>query len=352
LLISGAGPNGDLRVTVETGATPTAECRQVPMLTLADLETATTLVRPLVPATPQHAWPLLAKRAGAEVWVKHENHTPIGAFKIRGGITYMDWLRRSDPRVRGVITATRGNHGQSIALAGRRAGLSVTILVPHGNSVEKNAAMATFGAEIVVHGRDFDEAKAHAARLAEAQGLHYVPSFHPALVRGVATYALELFRSMADLDTVYVPIGMGSGICGLIGVRDLLGLKTEIVGVVAALAPAVALSFDAGYPVPTNSAATFADGVACREPDAQALAIIRKGAVRVVRVGEEEIAEAIRIYWSATHNVAEGAGAAPLAALLKEQGRMAGRRVALILSGGNIDADALRTVLEGRTPVV
>ena len=320
------------------------------MFSLADLEAAAELVRPLVPPTPQHAWPLLAQRTGAEVWVKHENHTAVGAFKIRGGITYMDWLKRSGPKANGVITATRGNHGQSIALAARRAGLPVTILVPHGNGVEKNAAMASFGAELVVHGQDFDEAKGYAAQLAKERGLHFVPSFDPELVKGVATYALELFRAVPDLHAVYAPIGMGSGICGLIAVRDLLGLKTEIVGVVAEAAPAIALSVEAGHPVPTNSAQTFADGMACREPDARALDIIRKGAARVVRVAEDEIAEAIRVYWAATHNVAEGAGAAPLAALTKEGDRMRGRRVGLILSGGNIDAEALRTVLDGRTP--
>ncbi len=320
------------------------------LFSLADLEAAADLVRPLVPATPQYAWPLLAERTGAEVWVKHENHSPIGAFKVRGGIAYMDWLKRVHPKVEGVITATRGNHGQSIALAARRAGLSATILVPHGNSVEKNRAMKSFGAELVVHGRDFDEAKHHAGKVAAERGLHYVPSFDVELVKGVATYALELYRAVPDLAAVYAPIGMGSGICGLIAARDLLGLKTEIVGVVAAAAPAVALSFEAGRPVPTNSAHTFADGMACREPDARALAIIRKGAARVVRVEEDEIAEAIRLYWTATHNVAEGAGAAPLAALLKERGRMGAKRVGLILSGGNIDTDVLRTVLEGRTP--
>ena len=322
----------------------------MPLFSLADLEAAADLVHALVPPTPQYAWPLLAERAGAEVWVKHENHTPIGAFKIRGGIAYMDWLKRSGLEVSGVISATRGNHGQSIALAGRRAGLSVTILVPHGNSVEKNAAMESFGAELIVHGRDFDEAKAYAARLAKERGLHFVPSFDRELVKGVATYALELFRAVPDLSTVYAPIGMGSGICGLITVRDLLGLRTEIVGVVAEAAPAVALSVAAGHPVPTNSARTFADGMACREPDPQALDIIAKGAARVVRVAEDEIAEAMRTYYTATHNVAEGAGAAPLAALLKERDRMRGKRIGLILSGGNIDADMLRTVLDGRTP--
>jgi threonine dehydratase len=322
------------------------------LFSLAELEAAAAVVGAVVPQTPQYAWPLLAARVGAEVWVKHENHTPIGAFKLRGGVVYMDWLARSGPRPSGVITATRGNHGQSIALAGRRAGLPVTILIPHGNSAEKNAAMQGFGAELIVHGRDFDEAKARAFELARERKLHYVPSFHPVLVKGVATYALELFRAVADLDTVYVPIGMGSGICGLIAARDLLGLRTEIVGVVAAAAPAVALSVAAGHPVPTNQASTFADGMACREPDPEALAIIAKGAARIVRVEEDEIAEAIRMLWAATHNVAEGAGAAALAALLKERYRMRGRRVGLILSGGNIDTDVLRTVLDGRTPMV
>jgi threonine dehydratase len=326
------------------------------LFSLADLEAAAALVRTVVPETPQYAWPLLASATGAEVWVKHENHTPIGAFKLRGGLVYMDWLKRrgsnSGPRVSGVVTATRGNHGQSVALAGRRAGVPVTILVPHGNSAEKNAAMAGFGAELVVHGRDFDEAKARAAEVARERTLHNLPSFDPLLVKGVATYALELFTAVADLHTVYVPIGMGSGICGVIAARDLLGLKAEIVGVVAAAAPAVALSVEAGRPVPTRSAMTFADGMACREPNADALAIIARGAVRIVRVEEAEIAEAIRLMWTATHNIAEGAGAAPLAALIKERDRMRGRRVGLVLSGGNIDTDMLRTVLSGQTPVV
>jgi threonine dehydratase len=320
------------------------------MFSLAELEAAAELVRTVVPETPQYPWPLLASRTGAEVWVKHENHTPIGAFKVRGGLVYMDWLKRSGPRVSGIVTATRGNHGQSAALAGRRAGLPVTILIPRGNSAEKNAAMEGFGAELIVDGRDFDEAKARAMELAEERHLHFLPSFHPLLVKGVATYALELFRAVADLDTVYVPIGMGSGIGGVIAVRDLMGLTTEVVGVVAAGAPAVALSVEARRPVPTSAARTFADGVACREPHPEALAVIANGAARIVRVEDDAIAAAIRLYWAATHNVAEGAGAAPLAALMQERERMRGRRVGLILSGGNIDTEVLRTALEGRTP--
>jgi threonine dehydratase len=324
----------------------------MPPFSLAELEAAAALVRFVVPETPQYAWPLLAEHTGAEVWVKHENHTPIGAFKLRGGVVYMDWLMRSGPKLGGVVTATRGNHGQSIALAGRRAGLPVTILIPRGNSAEKNAAMTGFGAELIVHGRDFDEAKARAMALAGEKGLYYVPSFDPLLVKGVATYALEFFRAVPELDTVYAPIGMGSGICGLIAVRDLLGLTTEIVGVVAAAAPAVALSVEAGHPVPTNSAATFADGLACREPHPDALAVIARSAARIVRVAEDEIAAAIRLFWAATHNAAEGAGAAALAALLQERDRMQGKRVGLVCSGGNIDAGVLRTVLEGHTPAV
>jgi threonine dehydratase len=317
-----------------------------------DLEAAAALVRMVMPETPQYAWPLLASATGADVWVKHENHTPIGAFKVRGGLIYMDWLKRSGPKVSGVVTATRGNHGQSIALAGRRAGLPVTIVIPQGNSAEKNAAMQGFGAGLVVHGRDFDEAKAHAIELARARNLYYLPSFDPLLVKGVATYALEFFRAVTDVHTVYVPIGMGSGICGVIAVRDLLGLSTEIVGVVAAAAPAVALSVEAGHPVPTNSARTFADGMACREPHADALAIIASGAARIVRVEEAEIAEAISLLWTATHNIAEGAGAAPLAALIKDRDRMRGKRVGLVLSGGNIDSEMVRSVLGGQTPAV
>jgi threonine dehydratase len=317
---------------------------------LPELETTTELVRTMLPATPQYAWPLLARRTGAEVWVKHENHTPIGAFKLRGGVTYMDWLKRSHAGAGGVISATRGNHGQSIALAGWRAGIPVTILVPEGNSAEKNAAMRSLGAELIVHGRDFDAAKEHAAHLARERKLHFVPSFHPLLVKGVATYALEMLRAVPGLQTVYVPIGMGSGICGLIAVRDLLGAKAEIVGVVAETAPAVALSVAAGRPVATPEARTFADGIACRDPDPEAVAIIAKGAARIVRVSEDEIAEAMRILYTATHNIAEGAGAAPLAALLKERAAMRGRCVGLILSGGNIDSGVLARVLEGKTP--
>ena len=324
----------------------------MPMFTLAELEAAVPLVRRVVPATPLHAWPLLGKRTGVRVWVKHENHTPIGAFKIRGGVVYLDALMRREPQVKGVVTATRGNHGQSIALAAASAGFPCTLFIPHGNSREKNAAMRAFGAELAVVGADFDESAEHAARFAKERGYHFVPSFHRDLVKGVATYALEMFQAVPDLDVVYVPIGMGSGICGLITVRDLLGLDTEIVGVVAENAPAVALSYEARRIVPTNSAATFADGMACRVPHPEALAIMLEGAARMVRVREDEIADAMRAYYEDTHNLTEGAGAAALAALMQEKDAMAGKRVGLVLSGGNIDREVYAEVLAGRTPDV
>jgi threonine dehydratase len=322
----------------------------MPLFTLDELAAATATVRTYVPPTPAYAWPLLAERVGATVVVKHENHTPTGSFKARGGLVYVDALCRADRNLKGLVTATRGNHGQSVALAAARNGVPVVIVVPEGNSREKNAAMQAFGGELVTGGKDFDESRAVAAQIQNERGYHFVPSFHRDLVKGVATYALELFKSFADLDVVYVPIGMGSGICGMITVRDLLGLKTEIIGVVAENAPAFALSFAAGQPVPTNSARTFADGVACRDPQADAFAIIKTGAARVVTVSEDEIAEAIRIYYTTTHNLAEGAGAAPLAALLKEKARYAGKRAGLILSGGNIDMPVLAQVLRGETP--
>jgi threonine dehydratase len=309
------------------------------MFDLAELERAHTIVGAAMPPTPAHAWPLLAQRLGTSVVVKHENHTPIGAFKVRGGLTYLDRLKREQPDVPGIISATRGNHGQSLAFAASRAGIPATIYVPHGNSVEKNRAMEAFGATLVEHGDDFQAAREESMRHGERAGLHMVPSFHRDLVIGVATYALELLRSAPDLDVLYVPIGQGSGICGCILARDLLGRNTEIVGVQSTEAPSYALSFAAGKVVNTNGSDTQADGMATRNPDADALAIILKGASRIVQVTDAEIGGAIRAYWTDTHNLAEGAGAAPLAAALSEKGRLAGKRVGLILSGGNIDFD-------------
>jgi len=310
-----------------------------------ELFAAAQIVGAAIPPTPQIRWPLLGARTGAEVWVKHENHGPVGAFKLRGGIVYIDGLARAPHLVAGLVAATRGNHGQSIAYAAARAGIRATIVVPHRNSREKNAAMRALGAELIEHGRDFQEALEFAQRLATERGLHMVPSFDPVLVCGVASYALEFFGAVADLDTVYVPIGLGSGICGMIAAREALGLRTKIVGVVAENAPAYALSFAEGRVVTTESADTIADGVACRVPLAEAVGVINRWAERVVTVGEAEIATAMRYYFSDTHNVAEGAGAAPLAALLKERAATERRRVGLVLSGGNVDREVYARVL-------
>src|SRR5579863_9798996 len=312
------------------------------MFNLAELERAQDIVHAAMPATPAHAWPLLAERLGTNVVVKHENHTPIGAFKVRGGLVYLDRLKREQPQVSGIISATRGNHGQSLAFAADCNNVPLTIYVPHGNSVEKNRAMKAFGASLVEYGADFQEAREEAERHAQREGLHIVPSFHRDLVLGVATYALELFRAASDLDVLYVPIGQGSGICGCILARDLLGLKTEIVGVQSTEAPSYALSFASGTIVSTNSSNSRADGMATRVPDSEALAIIRKGASHIVQVTDDEIGAAIRSLWTDTHNLAEGAGAAALAAALQEKAKLRGKRVGLILSGGNIDFELFR----------
>jgi threonine dehydratase len=312
---------------------------------LAALEAAAALVHGVVPPTPQYRWPLLSRRVGAEIWVKHENHTPIGAFKVRGGVVYLDDLKRSRPEIKGVVTATTGNHGQSVAYSAAALGLAATIVVPEGNNPGKNRAMRGFGATLVEIGHDFQAAYEHAAALAERENLHLVRSFHPLLVRGVASYALELFRAVADLDVVYVPVGLGSGICGVIAARDALGLTTEVVGVVAETAPTYALSFAAGHPVPTNRANTLAEGLAVRVPDPEALAIILKGAARIVTVSEAEIRQAARAMFNDTRNLAEGAAAAPLAAALQERARLSGKRVALVQSGGNIERALLADVL-------
>ncbi|HEX6443163.1 MAG TPA: threonine dehydratase, partial [Stellaceae bacterium] len=315
------------------------------MTSLADLEAAAELVHRMVPPTPQYCWPLLSCRLGAEVWVKHENHTAIGAFKVRGGVVYLDDLRRSQPQLRGVVTATTGNHGQSVAFSASALGLAATIVVPNGNNPAKNRAMRGFGANLVEVGHDFQAAYEHASVLAERENLHFVRSFHPLLVRGVASYALELFRAIAAIDVVYVPIGLGSGICGVIAARDALGLTTEVIGVVAENAPTYARSVAAGRPVPTNRADTLAEGIAVRVPDEEALAIILKGAARIVTVSEGEIRQAARAMFSDTRNLAEGAAAAPLAAALKERVHLTGKRVALIQSGGNVERALLPELL-------
>ena len=310
----------------------------------AELEAAAQIVYRHMPPTPQYRWPLLGEAAGTEVWLKHENHTPIGAFKIRGGLRYFYDLA-NEHRPRGVITATRGNHGQSVALCARSYGIPATIVVPYGNSVEKNAAMRALGAKLIEHGSDFQAAKEHAEALAKEEGLHMVPSFHRLLVAGVGTGSLELFRAVADLQTVYVPIGQGSGICGAAAARNALGSRAEIVGVVSAQARAYAASFAEKKAVEVEVTTKLSDGLAVRTPDPDAVDIICREVDRIVEVTDEEVAEAIALVFQATHNCAEGAGAAPLAALRKERAQLKGRKVAAVLSGANIDRPLFAEIL-------
>jgi len=324
----------------------------MPLFSTEDIEAARSLVYSQMSPTPQIIWPLLGERVGAQVVVKHENHAPTGAFKVRGAITFIDWLKREHPEARGIVTATRGNHGQAQARAARAAGLEAKVYVPEGNSVEKNAAMRAFGADLSVFGSDFDTAKDEAMRAAEAGDYYPVPPFHPELVRGVATYGLELLTAHPDLDTIYVPIGCGSGIVGTITARDALGLSTKIVGVVSTQAAGAKLSVEAGHLIETESARTFADGMAVRVPVQAAFDIYSTGVDRIVAVSETEIAAAIRMYFETTHNLAEGAGAAPLAALIQERKAMAARKVAVVLSGGNIDTGWYARVLAGGVPDV
>jgi len=320
------------------------------MFSVDDLKAASAVVYRQMLPTPQIHWPQLSRRTGAEVIVKHENHAPTGAFKVRGGITFIDWLQRTHPDARGIITATRGNHGQSQARAASAAGLAAKIYVPRGNSVEKNAAMRAYGGQVIEHGDDFDEAKAEAIRVAESEGLFVVPPFHPELLRGVSTYGYELLTTHPDLDTIYVAIGCGSGVCGTITARNALGLDTKIVGVVSENAQTAKLSVEAGRMVETNSATTFADGMAVRMPVQSAYDIYATGADRIIAVSDDEIADAIRAYFTDIHNLAEGAGAGPLAGLMQERDRMQGKKVGVILGGGNIDTGWFSKVLMGQTP--
>jgi threonine dehydratase len=322
--------------------------------TLADIESAAALVRQVMPPTPQFAWPLLAQRLGTEVWVKHENHTPTGAFKVRGGLVYLDGLARREPACPGIVSATRGNHGQSLALAARRHGIGATIVVPHGNSREKNAAMQAFGATLVEHGEDFQAATEHAAALAAREGLHRVPSFHADLVRGVATAWLEFFQAVPQLDVVFVPIGLGSGLCAAIAARAALGRRMRLVGVVSAHARAYALSLAQGQPVESPVSTQLADGMACRVPDPTALTVMAGQLDGVVEVTDAEVAQAMKALYLDTHNVAEGAGAASLAAALQRArtnpGEIAGRCVGLTLCGGNVDHEVFAQVLGAPMP--
>ncbi len=313
--------------------------------TLSQLEAAARTVHAVVPPTPQYAWPLLAERLGAEVWVKHENHTPVGAFKIRGGLVYFDDFDAA--RASGVIAATRGNHGQSVGFGARRSGVPAVIVAPHGNSREKNAAMRALGVELIEHGDDFQASVEYARELAAERRLEMVPSFHPLLVRGVGTYALELLRAAPELDVVYVPIGLGSGICGVLTAREALGSRAEVVGVVSAHAPAYAESFRRHRPVERPALTRLADGMACRTTEPEALELIWRAVDRVVEVTDDEVAGAMRLFYECTHNVAEGAGAAPLAAAFQERSRIAGRRIAVVLSGGNVDRELFAEVLAG-----
>jgi threonine dehydratase len=330
-----------MATTLETKDTVTAD-----QPSLDSLEAAAELVYRSMPPTPQYRWPLLEARVGTTVWVKHENHTPTGAFKVRGGLVYLDELSCSGAKPDGVVSATRGNHGQSVGFAARKYGIPAAVVVPFGNSVEKNAAMRSLGVEVIEKGHDFQAAAEAADEIATSRGWHRFPSFHPLLTRGVGTYALELFRAAPDLDTVYVPVGMGSGVCGVIGARDALGLKTRVVAVVSTGAPAFALSFEQGRVVSHEVTTRIADGMACRTPVEAALAIARHGAVRVVIVSDDEVESAMRALFADTHNTAEGGGAAALAALLQEKEKMGGRKVAVVLSGGNVDSNVFSTVLQ------
>ena len=309
--------------------------------TLAEIESAAQTVYRAMAPTPQYRWPLLCEHLGTEVWLKHENHTPVGAFKLRGGLVYFSQLQETN----GVIAATRGNHGQSVAFCARQYAMSATIVVPHGNSVEKNAAMRSFGATLIEHGHDFQAALEHAQSLAKERRLHMVPSFNPLLVAGVASAYLELFRAVPDLQTMYVPIGLGSGICAAVAVRNALASSAEIVGVVSAHARAYALSFSSRKPVEAEVTTHLADGMAVRTPDAAALDLIVNYVDRIVEVSDDEVAQAIAILFQCTHNCAEGAGAAAFAAMRKERARLAGRKVAAVLSGGNIDREVFASVL-------
>ncbi len=315
--------------------------------TLAELESAADIVHEVFGPTSFYRWPLLCQRTGVEVWVKHENHTPTGAFKIRGGLVYMaERAARGDTQ--GIIAASTGNHGQSVTVAGRNFGLRVIIVVPEGNSPEKNALMRAQGAELVEHGVDFQDAFDYASERAVAEQLFMMPSFDQTLVRGVGTYGLELFRQQSDLDAVYVPIGLGSGICGVVSARNAMGSKADVVGVVASGAPAYQLSFESRQLVTTNTVDTFAAGVACRIPVQPALDTIWSNVDRIVVVHDEDIRAAIRAYFVDTHNAVEGAGACALAALISERKRMRGKRAGVIVSGGNVDREDFVDILAER----
>jgi len=320
------------------------------MFDKAEIDAALATVHAVLPPTPQQRWPMLDAQVGAQVWVKHENHTVVGAFKVRGGLVYFDALRRREPDLRGVISATRGNHGQSVAFAARRYGLAATIVVPHGNSVEKNAAMRALGAELIEHGADFQAALEHAAQLAAERSLHFVPPYHGDLVRGVASYWIEFFGAIPAEqvpEVVFVPIGLGSGISACAAARAHLGVSTRIIGVVSTHATAYQQSFRAGQAIESPATTQLADGVACRVPNPQALGVIRREVDDVIAVSDQDVGAAMRLLFATTHNVAEGAGAVGLAGLWQQRERWSGRRVGIVLTGGNVDSDMFARVLAG-----
>lgn len=312
------------------------------------IEAAAEVLHAIVPPTPQYLWPQVAQAFGAHVWIKHENHTPIGAFKARSVALYFHNLMRREPEPRGVITATRGNHGQAVGLAAKRFKLPATVIVPKGNSIEKNSAMRALGVQLVEHGVEFQEAREEATRVGTRDALHMVPSFHPDIVLGVATYWAELFRAVPDIDVVYAPIGQGSGICAAAAARNVYSPRTRIVGVVSAHAPCFARSFEARRPVEAPVSTVLGDGMACRKPDADAVAVILENVERIVEVTDAELADAMRRIFAMTHNVAEGAGAAAFAAAWRERESLQGQRVGLTLSGGNVDSGVFADVLAGK----
>lgn len=315
--------------------------------TLSQIREAQEIIYRYLPPTPQYSWPLLNRRLGCEVWVKHENHTPVGAFKLRGALVYLSWLRQSQPEITGVVAATRGNHGQGVGTAARLLGLKAVIVVPHGNSAEKNTAMLAQGVELIEHGEDFQESLEFARSLAAERQLVMVDSFHERLVMGTATYAMEFFQGAPPLNAVYVPIGLGSSISGIATVRNALKLKTEIVGVVAAESPSYALSFAQRKIVEAPSLTRLADGLACRRPNPDAMEVIWENVARIVEVSECEIAEAMRAVYQDTHNLAEGAAAAAVAGALKDRGRIGGTKIGVVLTGANVDASVFAQVLNG-----
>ena len=317
------------------------------MLTLRDIESAANTVYAHFQATPQYRWALSSERLGTDCWMKHENHTPVGAFKIRGGLTYFEALKSRGELPKEVISATRGNHGQSMGWAARANGVACTIVVPLHNSVEKNAAMRALGVTLIEHGEDFQAAREFAINLAKERNAHMVPSFHLHLIRGVATYWWEFFKAVPNMDVAYVPIGMGSGAASAIAAKLALGRSIKIVGVVSSHATAYADSMAAGRVIEAPATTVLADGMACRIPDQAALDVLLPHIDHIVKVTDLDIAQAMRDIYTDTHNVAEGAGAASFAAAMQERATLAGKVVGTTLCGGNVDAGVFAEVLLG-----